>query len=100
MAESVDALVSNTSGATRAGSTPALGTEKEKDFSSFSFFLFTSKQLISQQIEDLQRFRGSPKIHSHNQFNAVSFQVSSKKTKPVTFPSMYSDLENRVCSDF
>ena len=28
MAESVDALVSNTSGATRAGSTPALGTTK------------------------------------------------------------------------
>ena len=27
MAESVDALVSNTSGATRAGSTPALGTD-------------------------------------------------------------------------
>ena len=30
MAESVDALVSNTSGETRAGSTPALGTEAEK----------------------------------------------------------------------
>ena len=29
MAESVDALVSNTSGATRAGSTPALGTFQE-----------------------------------------------------------------------
>ena len=28
MAESVDALVSNTSGAIRAGSTPAQGTEK------------------------------------------------------------------------
>ncbi len=28
MAESVDALVSNTSGAIRAGSTPALGTQK------------------------------------------------------------------------
>ncbi len=28
MAESVDALVSNTSGAIRAGSTPALGTIK------------------------------------------------------------------------
>jgi hypothetical protein len=27
MAESVDALVSNTSGAIRAGSTPALGTQ-------------------------------------------------------------------------
>ena len=31
MAESVDALVSNTSGATRAGSTPALGTFKHGD---------------------------------------------------------------------
>ncbi len=30
MAESVDALVSNTSGATRAGSTPALGTRHKK----------------------------------------------------------------------
>ena len=30
MAESVDALVSNTSGATRAGSTPALGTRSEE----------------------------------------------------------------------
>ena len=30
MAESVDALVSNTSGATRAGSTPALGTRLER----------------------------------------------------------------------
>ena len=29
MAESVDALVSNTSGATRAGSTPALGTSQD-----------------------------------------------------------------------
>ena len=39
MAESVDALVSNTSGATRAGSTPALGTCEEKDgcLSPFSF---------------------------------------------------------------
>ena len=31
MAESVDALVSNTSGANRAGSTPALGTIKNND---------------------------------------------------------------------
>ena len=40
MAESVDALVSNTSGATRAGSTPALGTIKGERFLSFSFFFF------------------------------------------------------------
>ena len=40
MAESVDALVSNTSGATHPGSIPGLGTETEKDekLSPFSFF--------------------------------------------------------------
>ena len=32
MAESVDALVSNTSGATHPGSIPGLGTESEKVF--------------------------------------------------------------------
>ena len=37
MAESVDALVSNTSGATHPGSIPGLGTEKE-DFYKSSFF--------------------------------------------------------------
>ena len=48
MAESVDALVSNTSGATRAGSTPALGTLflKDNDLSAMlnelSFFLFVA----------------------------------------------------------
>ena len=41
MAESVDALVSNTSGATRAGSTPALGTlVSKRGESSDSPFLF------------------------------------------------------------
>ncbi len=35
MAESVDALVSNTSGAIRAGSTPALGTIQEKETSEY-----------------------------------------------------------------
>ncbi len=42
MAESVDALVSNTSGATRAGSTPALGTKRtagSRKSSSRSFFV-------------------------------------------------------------
>ena len=45
MAESVDALVSNTSGATRAGSTPALGTLKERKCAEYQqdtahFFIF------------------------------------------------------------
>ena len=40
MAESVDALVSNTSGATRAGSTPALGTKKPLNLSIRRFFFF------------------------------------------------------------
>ena len=37
MAESVDALVSNTSGAIRAGSTPAQGTKGESLQKDFSF---------------------------------------------------------------
>ena len=45
MAESVDALVSNTSGAIRAGSTPALGTESGK-VSKLSSIFFISSQLI------------------------------------------------------
>ena len=40
MAESVDALVSNTSGAIRAGSTPALGTWKSCESLIYRIFLF------------------------------------------------------------
>ncbi len=39
MAESVDALVSNTSGATHPGSIPGLGTEREKG-KTFSLFFY------------------------------------------------------------
>ena len=51
MAESVDALVSNTSGATRAGSTPALGTLKAKYLiiHLLSFFSFLSEVVGQQQ---------------------------------------------------
>ena len=38
MAESVDALVSNTSGAIRAGSTPALGTFEKSQIIEFQLF--------------------------------------------------------------
>ena len=40
MAESVDALVSNTSGATHPGSTPGLGTRTEKVYF-LRFFIFS-----------------------------------------------------------
>ena len=40
MAESVDALVSNTSGATHPGSIPGLGTKSRKFFNLRLFFLF------------------------------------------------------------
>ena len=55
MAESVDALVSNTSGATRAGSTPALGTELERSLllSFFYMFIFINSNLFRQRIEDI-----------------------------------------------
>ena len=39
MAESVDALVSNTSGATHPGSIPGLGTEREEGENFLSFLL-------------------------------------------------------------
>ena len=57
VAESVDALVSNTSGAIRAGSTPALGT-KENGFPIYfeSHFLFSYKAAIPPSY----RFRGYP----------------------------------------
>ena len=44
MAESVDALVSNTSGATHPGSIPGLGTSKRRDFFNLSFY-FISKSI-------------------------------------------------------
>ena len=40
MAESVDALVSNTSGATHPGSIPGLGTEAERVEKPLRFFVF------------------------------------------------------------
>ena len=42
MAESVDALVSNTSGAIRPGSTPGLGTESESSLEGSDFLLVDS----------------------------------------------------------
>ena len=53
MAESVDALVSNTSGATHPGSIPGLGTETEKveKLSPFSF----SKPKPTPAVQGAQR---------------------------------------------
>ena len=52
MAESVDALVSNTSGATHPGSIPGLGTETEKveKLSPFSFLSADKIDLIPYYI--------------------------------------------------
>ena len=46
MAESVDALVSNTSGATHPGSIPGLGTETEKVFQLSPFFYILNPLVI------------------------------------------------------
>ena len=60
MAESVDALASNTSGAIRAGSTPALGTEKTLNREPFFLCLpspvssaITAK-LFNQNLQNVQ----------------------------------------------
>mgnify|MGYP004434350407 CR=1 FL=1 len=42
MAESVDALVSNTSGATHPGSSPGLGTKKGREVRFSPFFVATT----------------------------------------------------------
>ena len=51
MAESVDALVSNTSGATHPGSIPGLGTKTEKveKLSPFSFFYQLNANYIDKK---------------------------------------------------
>ncbi len=54
MAESADALVSNTSGATRAGSTPALGTETEKVFQLSPFFSY-HQAMWTKKIRDAEK---------------------------------------------
>ena len=55
MAESVDALVSNTSGATRAGSTPALGTEQSALAADFR----DVAQLVAHYVRDVGVGRSS-----------------------------------------
>ncbi len=54
MAESVDALVSNTSGAIRAGSTPALGTKKFLQVALFEaiagFFIYITGKLLAKSL--------------------------------------------------
>ena len=54
MAESVDALVSNTSGATHPGSIPGLGTETEKVEKLSPFSLF-NKESFFYKVNVLQR---------------------------------------------
>ena len=56
MAESVDALVSNTSGATRAGSTPALGTAVKSN--PLQEFLAGDFCLLHRQVNFLATFVG------------------------------------------
>ena len=55
MAESVDALVSNTSGATHPGSIPGLGTKTEKveKLSPFSFFYQLNANYIDKKIREI-----------------------------------------------
>ena len=51
MAESVDALVSNTSGATHPGSTPGLGTKERGVHTNFSFSFSPHKYSVSLKIK-------------------------------------------------
>ena len=65
MAESVDALVSNTSGATHPGSIPGLGTETEKVEKLSPFTFYTARNHTHAA-----RIRGSTEHRSFNNFIA------------------------------
>ena len=67
MAESVDALVSNTSGATHPGSIPGLGTETEK-VEKLSPFSFWRKR--GQRTNLFVLCRAQPKINEVNLIRA------------------------------
>ena len=75
MAESVDALVSNTSGATHPGSIPGLGTETEKveKLSPFSFFsismIIFAKICISDDYRDFILLFVHPALFGVNERN-------------------------------
>ena len=56
MAESVDALVSNTSGATHPGSSPGPGTELRILFARVLFSIFFPSQLIGLFIDKPKHF--------------------------------------------
>ncbi len=65
MAESVDALVSNTSGATRAGSTPALGTKPESSSEGSGFFFVSFVRTIGAKAHGGEQWgRALPSSHA------------------------------------
>ena len=81
MAESVDALVSNTSGATRAGSTPALGTKKPLNLSIRRFFFFwgDSDESSSQELKEV---KGSQRPIPSSANNSLTYQLINSYTIP------------------
>ena len=52
MAESVDALVSNTSGAIHPGSIPGLGTRKRLKYLIFKYLSLSSFKMCSQNVPE------------------------------------------------
>jgi hypothetical protein len=75
MAESVDALVSNTSGATRAGSTPALGTTQKARYGNITgFFLLCFFELVRWFVLVLPLYDSLQKVH-HSRFIQLQLRL-------------------------
>ncbi len=91
MAESVDALVSNTSGAIRAGSTPALGTRGLYKFLIYrdSLFFYTS---ICAQIVPNQHQLTALSLRRHITRHAEKYQ------KWRSIEAVIIDTEGRYCT--
>ena len=83
MAESVDALVSNTSGATRAGSTPALGTTNYLE--SVVNQVFTTLFVFTASKKRAKSNTASRHTHDEKQFSVETSYVptlTQKQRKP------------------
>ncbi len=87
MAESVDALVSNTSGATRAGSTPALGTENTLQHDGCGVFSVCTVIYTLLYIRTFlwKRYRVLAYCGKNRHFWAVFYQIFAIKRSFVRF---------------
>ena len=86
MAESVDALVSNTSGATRAGSTPALGTSKRECNRTLFFYSTTLNAALRIILSTSKNTKDSEIFNKNRKNPSAHAETSSLMSYLCSFP--------------